>query len=275
MFDWNQNVSPTRNVEQTSSNMHATRSNIVDPTKCFITMFERLARAFMYQPEPHWLLKQRVFCSCGWYIWITKAMLICKQISSLYWKCIAQCAVSETLSAIHLMISEYWRFEKSKFYKKCMGSSQVPQAQCEHGRQKCKDLHGNPDKKLKKIIIWKKSQLKSLALLPLWVASFLCGYFPDPMQLEPLFNFWVINGYIEIPSPETKLSGATNLSQIFLDKMTVTIPHQNQLTKIELSFQPTINAIAVPWVPSGSNIATKQLSKESLYHQSGYSFNHW
>ena len=30
---------------------------------------------------------------------------------------------------------------------------QAPQAQCEHGRQKYKDLYGNPDKKLKKIII--------------------------------------------------------------------------------------------------------------------------
>ena len=32
MFDRNQNILPTKNVEQTSSNMHATRSNIVDPT---------------------------------------------------------------------------------------------------------------------------------------------------------------------------------------------------------------------------------------------------
>ena len=30
---------------------------------------------------------------------------------------------------------------------------QAPQAQCEHGRQKYKDLYGNPDKKLKKRII--------------------------------------------------------------------------------------------------------------------------
>ena len=30
---------------------------------------------------------------------------------------------------------------------------QAPQAQCDHGRQKYKDLYGNPDKKLKKIII--------------------------------------------------------------------------------------------------------------------------
>ena len=32
MFDRNQNILPTKNVEQTSSNMHATRSNIADPT---------------------------------------------------------------------------------------------------------------------------------------------------------------------------------------------------------------------------------------------------
>ena len=32
---------------------------------------------------------------------------------------------------------------------------QALQAQCEHGRQKYKDLYENPDKKLKKIVIWK------------------------------------------------------------------------------------------------------------------------
>ena len=32
MFDRNQNILPTKNVGQTSSNMHATRSNIADPT---------------------------------------------------------------------------------------------------------------------------------------------------------------------------------------------------------------------------------------------------
>ena len=31
--------------------------------------------------------------------------------------------------------------------------TQAPQAQCEHGRQKYKDLYGKPDKKLKKIIM--------------------------------------------------------------------------------------------------------------------------
>jgi len=28
------------------------------------------------QPEPHWLSKQRIFCSCGWQFWITKAMFV-------------------------------------------------------------------------------------------------------------------------------------------------------------------------------------------------------
>ena len=80
---------------------------------------------------------------------------------------------------------------------------QAPQAQCEHGRQKYKDLYGNPDEKLKKIIIRKKSQLKSLNVLPLWIASFLCGYFPDPTRFEPFFNFWVVNGgYNKIPKLE-------------------------------------------------------------------------
>ena len=44
MFDRNQNILPTKNVGQTSSNMHATRSNIAGPTN-FITMFERVAGA--------------------------------------------------------------------------------------------------------------------------------------------------------------------------------------------------------------------------------------
>ena len=42
---------------------------------------------------------------------------------------------------------------------------------------KYKDLHGNPDKRLEKIIIPKKSQLNSLTLLPLCVPSSLCGSF--------------------------------------------------------------------------------------------------
>ena len=71
---------------------------------------------------------------------------------------------------------------------------QAPQAQCEHGRQKYKDLYGNPDKKLKKIITRKNSQLKSLTLLPLLIASFLCGYFPDLTRFEPFVNFSVVNG---------------------------------------------------------------------------------
>ena len=45
MLDRNPNILPTKNVEQTSSNMHATRSNIVDSTRSFITMFVRIAGA--------------------------------------------------------------------------------------------------------------------------------------------------------------------------------------------------------------------------------------
>ena len=48
------------------------------------------------------------------------------------------------------------------------------------------------------------------------------------------------------------------MSQIF---PTVTIPHHNQLTKIEISSQPTINAIAVLQATSGGNIVGQQLSK--------------
>ena len=141
-----------------------------------------------------------------------------------------------------------------------------------------KDLYGNPDKKLQKIILWKKSQLRSQTLLSLWVASFLCGYLPDPMQFEPFFNFWVVNSYGKIPRLETKFSGATNLSQIFLDKMFPRSQfhiYKNQLIKIELSSQLTINAIAVLRATSGCNIAIKQLLKELLYHQSGHGFGCW
>ena len=108
---------------------------------------------------------------------------------------------------------------KNRWRAISLSEPQGPQAQCEHGRQKYKDLYGNPDKKLKKIIVREKSQLKSLTLLPLWIASFLCGFFPDPTRFEPFFNFWVVNCYDKIQRPETKSSGATNLSQISLDKM--------------------------------------------------------
>ena len=39
----------------------------------------RLLLSLMCKPDPHWLSKQRVFCSCGWHIW--KAMSV--KISSL------------------------------------------------------------------------------------------------------------------------------------------------------------------------------------------------
>ena len=55
---------------------------------------------------------------------------------------------------------------------------QAPQGQCEHGRQKYKDLYGNRDKKLKKIIIYEKfsnTKLNFIAIvgsfLPVWLFS--------------------------------------------------------------------------------------------------------
>ena len=50
------------------------------------------------------------------------------------------------------------------------------------------------------------------------VTSFLCGYFPDPTRFDPFLNFVVVNGNNKIPRLETKFSGATNLSQVFLIK---------------------------------------------------------
>ena len=140
-------------------------------------------------------------------------------------------------------------------------TSQAPQAQYEHGQQKYKDLYENPDKKLEKKREEKKekSQLKSLTLLPSWIASFLCGYFPDLTQFEPFLNFVVVNGYNKIPRLETKFSGANKFESNIpgYNISTATISHQNQLTKIELSFQPTINAIAVLQATSGSEYCNK------------------
>ena len=48
--------------------------------------------------------------------------------------------------------------------------------------------------------------------LPSWIASFLCGYFPDPTRFEPFHNFVIVNGYNKIPRLESQFSGATNLS---------------------------------------------------------------
>ena len=96
------------------------------------------------------------------------------------------------------------------------------QAQCEgsqHGRQKCKDLFGNHGKRLKKIIIWKNSQLKCLTLLPLWVSSFLFAYFPDPTWSEPFFNFSVSHHVINLKGFTLRSREPTKLSQIFWDKM--------------------------------------------------------
>ena len=53
-------------------------------------------------------------------------------------------------------------------------------------QQNCKDLYGSSDKRLEKIILRKNSQLKSLTLVPLWFAFFLCGFFPDATRIKPL-----------------------------------------------------------------------------------------
>ena len=47
MFDRNPNILATKNVEQTSSHMHASRYNI-GSNKCFITMEERVAGALRF-----------------------------------------------------------------------------------------------------------------------------------------------------------------------------------------------------------------------------------
>ena len=60
-----------------------------------------------------------------------------------------------------------------------------PKLSVKESHQIYKDLHENPDKRLEEIIINKNSQLKSLTFLPLWVASFLCGFFLDLTRFEP------------------------------------------------------------------------------------------
>ena len=70
-------------------------------------------------------------------------------------------------------------------------------------------------KSLRIYLYEKKSKLKSLTLLLSWIASFLCGYFPDPTQFEAFHNFMVVKGYNKISKLEIKFSGATNLSQLF------------------------------------------------------------
>ena len=59
-----------------------------------------------------------------------------------------------------------------------------------------KDLYG----KIKKIDIWKNSQSKSLTLLPLWVASFLCGSFPDQTRFERVH----LKAHVELYGPYDK-----------------------------------------------------------------------
>ena len=74
------------------------------------------------------------------------------------------------------------------------------------------------------------------SFLPVWL-------FSRSDSIWAIFKFLGCQRDNKISKLETKFSGATSLSQIFLDQkvLTVTIPHQNQLTKIELSSKPTIN----------------------------------
>ena len=119
-----------------------------------------------------------------------------------------------------------------------------------------KDLYEKPNKKLKKIITWKESQLKSLNLLPSWIAFFLCGYFPDPTRFEPFHNFMVI-----IKSQGWRLN--SHVSPVLVKYSWIKYSHSHNstsesiLTEIELSFQPTINAIAVLRTTSGGEYCNK------------------
>ena len=61
---------------------------------------------------------------------------------------------------------------------KVFAESKVPQAQCEHGRQKYKHLYENPNKKLIKKIVYEKTSIKKPNLiaivdsfLPVWLFS--------------------------------------------------------------------------------------------------------
>ena len=86
----------------------------------------------------------------------------------------------------------------------------APQAQCEGSQQKYKDLYGNPNKRLKfanhrnkRPFVLTASEalvgtlmmiggvkdifpIRKPCFIPLWVASFLCGYFPDQHNLSYL-----------------------------------------------------------------------------------------
>ena len=65
---------------------------------------------------------------------------------------------------------------------------------------------------------FKTSQFKSLDLLPLWVAAFLFGYFPDSMRFEPIFLIsWVAHHIIKSQCCTLHSGEPTNLSKIFFD----------------------------------------------------------
>ena len=83
----------------------------------------------------------------------------------------------------------------------------------------------NPDKKPEKIILRTNSQLKSLTLLPLWVASSLCGFF---FQIRRELIYYHVNllSVRRLSTVIVKYQGwilnsqkPTKWSQIFLVKM--------------------------------------------------------
>ena len=50
-------------------------------------------------------------------------------------------------------------------------------------------------------------------ILPLWVASILCGYFPDSTRFEPFFNSSAVNGIINTKAAHSILESPSKLSQ--------------------------------------------------------------
>ena len=83
-------------------------------------------------------------------------------------------------------------FFLSQGHFKGMTHHKCPKLSVRESQQKYKDLYGNPNKRPDKIILQKNYQLKSLTFLPLWVASFLSGFFfSDLMRIEPLSFPWL------------------------------------------------------------------------------------
>lgn len=91
-----------------------------------------------------------------------------------------------------------------------------PKLSVRESQQKYKHLYGNPDKRPGKIILRKNTRLKSLTLLPLWVASFLCGFFLDLTRIEPLSVPWLSMDKVKYLGWTLSSQEPTKFSQIFL-----------------------------------------------------------